>query len=113
MARQELRKPIDTLLNEKNKLDGIITSIKDRYDRFHEELNKLRYEQHSYREGKETLQNSNQNKPARRVFDQQIAECQKRIEEVLKELDNVEKERVVQSSKLKAIEKSIKELQNA
>lgn len=113
MARQELRKPIDTLLNEKNKLDGKLTNIKDRYDRFQEELQKLRYEQHSYREGKETLQNSNQNKPARRVFDAQIVECQKRIDEVMKELDTVEKERVVQSSHLKAIEKSIKELQNA
>lgn len=113
MARQELRKPIDTLLTEKNKLDATLTGVKDRYDRYQEELTKLRYEQHSYREGKETLQNSNQNKPARRVFDQQIAECQKRVEEVLKELDNVEKERAVVSSKLKAIEKSIKELQNA
>lgn len=113
MARQELRKPIDVLLTEKNKIDQILTSIQDRYNRFQEELQKLRAEQYSFREGKETLSNTNQNKPARRVFDHQITECQKRVEEVLKELDLVEKDRVIQGSKLKALEKSIKELQNA
>lgn len=113
MAKQELRKPIDALLTEKSKIDQNLTSIKDRYDRFHEELQKLRYEQHGYREAKETMQNSNQNKPARRVFDQNIAEAQLRIDVIMKELDNVEKDRVVWASKGKAIERSIKELQNA
>lgn len=113
MAKQELRKPIDTLLTEKNKIDQSLTSIKDRYDRYHEELQKLRFEQHGYREAKETLSNTNQNKPGRRVFDQSIADAQRRIDEVLKELDQVEKDRVVVASKGKAIERSIKELQNA
>lgn len=113
MARQELRKPIDSLLTEKNNLDKKLTTVKDEYDRYQEELGKLRQDQFSFREGKEALSPSNQNKPARRVFDANIAECQKRIEEVLKSLDDVEKRRVVVTSQLKAIEKSIRELQNA
>lgn len=113
MARQELRRPIDTLLSEKNKLDQILISINDEYTKYQTQLQELRYEQHGYREAKETLQNSNQNKPARRVFDTQIAEAQRKIDDILKMLDEVEKRRVVQASKLKALEKSIKELQNA
>lgn len=113
MAKVELRKPIATLLDEKAKLDQNTTTINDKYNRFSEELQRLRQEQFSYREAKEHLQNTNSNKPARQVFDQNIASTQRRIDEVLKELDIAEKERVVASSRAKAIDSSIKQLQNA
>lgn len=113
MAKAELRKPIEILMIEKNKIDGQLTTLKDQYESMHAELQKLRFEQMSYREGKETLQPSNQNKPARRVFDAQIASAQLRIDVIMKSLDQLEKDRVVTTSRVKAIEKSIKELQNA
>lgn len=114
MARQELKKPIATLLDEKSKIDIKLTEITDRYTRFQTELQTLRYEQASYREAKEQLQNTNSNKAARRVFDSYISAAQKRIDDVVnKEIDQCEKDRVVAVSHKQAIEKSIKELQNA
>lgn len=113
MAKIELRKAIDSLMKEKNDIDKQLTRINDGFQAKHEELGRLRADQHSMREAKETLSNSNSSKPAKRVFEQQISSAQLRVNEILKEVDQLEKDRVVWSSKVKAIEKSIKELQNA
>lgn len=113
MAKVELRKAIDSLLNEKREIDKHLTRVNDEFNAKQEELGKLRRDQHSMREAKETLSNTNSSKPAKRVFDQQIADAQLRVNEILKGLDQLEKDRVVWSSKGKAIDKSIKELQNA
>lgn len=113
MARQELRAPINALLEDKSKLDVAFTDLKNKYDVLSTELQRKRNEQSGYREAKETLQNTNSNKPARRVFDQRIADCQISIDETLKKLEELEKDRVVKSSQIVAISKSIKELQNA
>ena len=113
MARVEMRKPISSLMDEKSKLDLLMTALGDRYTRWQTELAERRANQFAYREGKNALSNSNSSKPARKVFDEQIAAEQLALEKCIKELDLVEKERVAVHSKLKAIEKSIKELQNA
>lgn len=113
MAKMELRKPIDLLLTEKNNINKQLTTIQDQFNVKQELLTSLRSDQFSCREGKEHLSVSNMNKPARRVFDNQIAQLQMKIDEVLKELDVLEKDRVVVSSRAKAIDKSLKELQNA
>ena len=113
MAKMELRKPIDILLNEKNSIDKKLTTINDQFTVKQEKLTSLRHDQFSCREGKEQLSNSNMNKPAKRVFDKQIAEIQLVINDVMKELEELEKQRVVIDSQRKAIDKSIKELQNA
>ena len=113
MARPELRKSIDSLMQEKNKLDQQLTTLQDRYIVAQDQLRSARGDQHGAREAKEALSNSNMNKPARRVFDQDIAIAQKIIDDVLKEIDLLEKDRVVVASKVTAIAKSIKELQNS
>lgn len=113
MARVELRKPIEGLMEEKTKIERQLTNINDHYTKYHTQLSQLRADQFSYREGKETLSNTVQNKPARRVFDQKIADCQLEIDKTMKLLEDVEKERVVWSTKLKAMDKSLNELRNA
>lgn len=109
----ELRKPIDLLFTEKNEIDKKLTTLQDQFNVKHEKLTALRQEQFHCREGKEQLSASNMNKPAKRVFDKRIVELQIEIEAVSKELEEVEKQRVVVTSLRKGIEKSIKELQNS
>lgn len=113
MAKMELRKPIAMLVEEKNKIDQKFNDVVERYTVSQTALQTLRSEQYSYREAKEHLQNTNSNKAARKVFDDQIAKAQLGIDEALKKLDLIEKDRVVIDSQRKAIEKSIKELQNS
>lgn len=113
MARVELHKPLDKLYQERNKIDQQLTTIKDEYDNAHEQLKNMRADQFAYKEGKAALSNTNQNRAARKVFDDSIASCQKSIQDILQKLDVIEKNRVIWYSKSKAIEKSIKELQNA
>lgn len=113
MPRHELRKPIDTLLDEKNKLDRQLTDINDRRERFVTEMQTLRQDQFSYRQAKETLPNTVQHKPAKRVYDQKIVEAQRRVDEIQKELEQVEKDHVVIKSRAIAISRSLKELQNS
>jgi len=113
MAKMELRKPISLLFDEKTKIESQVTGLVNELNMRQEKLQKLRSEQFGYREAKEHLPNNNSSKPARKVFDDNIAACQRGIDEVLKEMDKLEKDRSVVSSKLKSIEKSIKDLQNA
>lgn len=113
MAKQELKKPIDILFNKKNELEKRLTEIKDRYTLLEDQLGKIRKEQFGCKEAKERLPNTNEHKPAKRVLEQQIAAYQKEIQDKLKELDVCEKDRVVWSSQLKAMERSIRELQSA
>lgn len=113
MAKHELRKPLDTLLTKKNELDQKKITINDQHTRYQTELQSLRNDQTAYRTAKETLSNTVSNKPSRKVFDDQISTIQLRVNEVLKELDRVEKDNEVVVSQIKAIDKSIKELQNS
>lgn len=113
MAKHELKKPIDLLLSKKNELEKKLTENRDWFTRYGEELQALRHEEFTCKEGKETLSQSNANKPARRVLDNQIAVVRKAAEDKQKQIEEIEKQRVVISSELKAIESSIRELQRA
>lgn len=110
MARMELRKPIDTLLNEKNKFDKQMTELQDKYNACGERLQTYRAEQAANREAKERLSNTQSNKIARKVLDQGIADAQVEINKIQIEIEELEKNRVVVGSRLKAIEGSIAEL---
>lgn len=113
MAKVELRKAIDSLLKEKQSIDAQLTSINDGFTLSQEQLMNYRREQASYREARATLSNTNQSNPAKKVLNQQISEAQLKVDEILKSIDKLEKDRVVWAAKGKAIDKSIKELQNA
>ena len=113
MARHDLRKPIDTLLTQKAKLDQDKITLNDRHTLLQTKLQSLRSDQMAFRNGKETMSNTVSNRAARKVFDDQISALQLTINEVLKELDDVVKQDEVLVSKIKAIDKSIKELQNS
>lgn len=113
MARQELRKPIDMLLEEKNKIDAGLTALNDKYNLLQKDLQDARMEQQHIREAKETLSNNNANKPARKLFDDQICVLQRKIEDISNQFSSLEKDRVVLDSKGKAIQKSLSELRNA
>lgn len=113
MPRMEMRKPIDALMTEKAKIDQKLTEFKDKYELLSAKLQELRASQFHFREGKAALSNSNMNNPAKKVFDQQISTAQKEIEETLKSIDELEKDRTVWTSKGNAMLKSIKELQNS
>jgi small-conductance mechanosensitive channel len=113
MTKQNLRKPTDLLFTQKGEIEKQLTQFNDRFILLQEQLNELRGEQSGLREAKETLSNTNTNKPAKVAFDKRISEIQLIINAKLKELDTVEKDRIAVTSRLKAIEKSIKELQNA
>jgi chromosome segregation ATPase len=111
MVSQNLKRPIDTLLTEKNKLDNKKTTLNDLHIRYTTELQQLRNDQNSYRTAKESMSNTVSNRAARKVFDDQIAQLQLRVNEVLKELDKITKDNEVVESQVKAMAKSIKELQ--
>lgn len=112
MAKMELRKPINSLLEEKSKLDQQLTTIMDEYNVTTEKLASTRADLFSYRESKEHLSQTNLNKAARLVFDKNIAECQKQLQDISGILEKIEQRRVIVHGKIKAMEKSIKELQN-
>lgn len=113
MARAELRRPIDTLLSEKAKLDQRKITINDLHTRYQTELQQLRSDQNGYRTASESMQNTVSNRAAKKVFSDQISQLQLRVNEVLKELDKASKDNEVIESQCKAMEKSIKELQTA
>jgi hypothetical protein len=113
MTNQNLKKAVDVLFTEKSRIDKQMTEINDRRTRFATELQEKRAEQFGYREAKESLPNMELHKPARKVLDDEAFRCQSRIDQLLKELDQVEKDALVWGSKSRAIEKSIKELQNS
>ena len=113
MAKYELRKPLDILLQQKQKLDQEKISINDQHTRYQTELQDLRNSQTGFRTAKESLSNTVSNRAARKVFDDQISQMQLRVNEVLKELDAIDKKNEVVVSQIKAMDKSIKELQNS
>lgn len=113
MAKIELRKSIQALLDEKNDINKQLQRIEDEFKMLHEKLQVQRGEQFGYKEGLATMTQSAQNGPARRVLTNNIAKCEMIIKGVQDDIDRVEKDRVVWASKGKALDKSIKELQNA
>lgn len=113
MARLELRNARNTLIEEKNRLDQEMTTLTDKYNLAVETLGQHRRLQFEYREGKESLPNTNSSKGAKKVFNDKIVEHQIKIDEIQKTLEEYEKSRVVLASKIKAMDKSIKELQTA
>jgi chromosome segregation ATPase len=113
MARHDLKKPIDTLLTAKNALDQKKISINDQHTRYTTELQQLRSDQNGYRTASESMSNTVSNRAAKKVFSDQIAQLQLRVNEVLKELDRITKENEVVESQVKAMAKSIKELQSS
>lgn len=113
MARQELKAPLSKLFDEKSKHETSINTIKDKITIKQEQLLVARREKDGYREAKEHLSNTASNKPAINVFNQGIAEAEKKCQDINTELDVLQKDYEVVNSKIKALERSIKELQNA
>ena len=113
MAKIELRKAVDSLLNEKGMLDKQMTQLKDRIIVLQEGMQQYRNDENGYREAKLQLGNTASSVPARKVMDRGIAEAHKKFEDVLKEHDEAQKTYEVLNGKIKSLEKSIRDLQNA
>lgn len=113
MAKQELRISVQKLLEEKASLEKQIITIRDKKNGAAEQLAKLRQDQFSYREAKQTLASKDVNKHAKMVLDKQITECQLKIDPIQKELELHDQEYDKVNGTLKNIANAIKELEGA
>ena len=113
MAKLELRKAVSALMDEKSKWDAQATQHKDKLAVLQQQFQEARNSEHGYREAKETLPRSNASRPATIVFDREIANSHKQAEDLLKEIEAISKQLDIVVSKAKALDKSIRELQNA
>lgn len=113
MAKQELRVSVQTLMEEKASLEKQLIAIRDRRQAAVDRLTKLRANQFSYREAKQTLPSKDTFKHAKLVLDNQITQCQLEIDPIQKELEGHEQEYEKTNSTLKNIVSAIKELEGA
>lgn len=113
MAKESLRVPISSLMEEKTQINNKLINVRDRANKVHEDLARLRQEEYSYREASEALGSNAKSKPAKIVFQRQLTEVRKEIEAKQQEWEVLEKERIILTSQVASIEGSIRDLSKA
>lgn len=111
MARQELRKPVDVLATQRNKIDQEIITIKDQMEVEHKKMSDARADQFGAKEAIAGLSPQASNNLPRKILRQSLDEARGIADGHSAAIDKLTKSLDLAVAKKKSIDKAIKELQ--